>query len=110
MLSSIPFHVIASGATSLFLPKMAARRPSAYAKATAVVGQTIGSFRTVASFTGEKQAVTKYNKFLVNSYESGVFEGLAAGFRPWSSDVHHFCKLCIGSLVWCKDDTGKMIY
>lgn len=79
MLSSIPLLVIAGGAMSLFLSKMATRGQNAYAKAATVVEQTIGSIRTVASFTGEKQAVTKYNQFLVNAYKSGVFEGLAAG-------------------------------
>ncbi|KAJ9696842.1 hypothetical protein PVL29_008847 [Vitis rotundifolia] len=79
MLSSIPLLVIAGGAMSLFLSKMATRGQNAYAKAATVVEQTIGSIRTVASFTGEKQAVTKYNQCLVNAYKSGVFEGLAAG-------------------------------
>lgn len=79
MLSSIPLLVIAGGAMSLFLSKMATRGQNAYAKAATVVEQTIGSIRTVASFTGEKQAVTKYNQFLVKAYKSGVFEGLAAG-------------------------------
>lgn len=33
----------------------------------------------VASFTGEKQAVAKYNESLTKAYKSGVHEGLAAG-------------------------------
>jgi len=33
----------------------------------------------VASFTGEKQAVSSYSKFLVDAYKSGVFEGTIAG-------------------------------
>lgn len=33
----------------------------------------------MASFTGEKQAVAKYKKFLVTAYKSGVQEGLASG-------------------------------
>lgn len=33
----------------------------------------------VASFTGEKQAITKYNESLTKAYKSGVQEGLAAG-------------------------------
>lgn len=33
----------------------------------------------VASFTGEKQAVTDYSKFLVDAYKSGVHEGSTAG-------------------------------
>ena len=33
----------------------------------------------VASFTGEKQAVSSYKKFLGYAYQSGVREGLASG-------------------------------
>ena len=33
----------------------------------------------VASFTGEKQAVNSYSKFLVDAYRSGVSEGSLAG-------------------------------
>jgi len=33
----------------------------------------------VASFTGEKQAVSTYKKFLADAYKSGVHEGLVGG-------------------------------
>jgi len=33
----------------------------------------------VASFTGEKQAVANYSKYLVDGYKSGVFEGFISG-------------------------------
>lgn len=33
----------------------------------------------VASYTGEKQAISDYNKFLVTAYKSGAYEGFAAG-------------------------------
>ncbi|KAA8549016.1 hypothetical protein F0562_000700 [Nyssa sinensis] len=79
MLSSIPPLVIAGGVMALIISKTASRGQNAYAKAAVIVEQTVGSIRTVASFTGEKQAVTNYNKSLVNAYKSGVHEGLAAG-------------------------------
>ncbi|KAF7146264.1 hypothetical protein RHSIM_Rhsim04G0106300 [Rhododendron simsii] len=79
LLSSIPLLVIAGGATSIFISKQASSGQNAYAKAAIVVEQTIGSIRTVASFTGEKQAVIKYNKSLVDAYKSGIHEGLASG-------------------------------
>lgn len=50
MLSCIPLLVIAGGAMSLFISKMASRGQSAYAKAANVVEQTIGSIRTVYLF------------------------------------------------------------
>ncbi|KAI3417880.1 uncharacterized protein J3R85_014152 [Psidium guajava] len=79
MLTMIPLLVIAGGVMSLIISKMASRGQSAYAKAANVVEQTIGSIRTVASFTGEKRAIANYSKFLVHAYGSGVHEGLAAG-------------------------------
>ncbi|KAK8639629.1 hypothetical protein V6N13_138002 [Hibiscus sabdariffa] len=79
MLSSIPPLVISGGAMAIIISKMASRGQNAYAKAATVVEQTIGSIRTVASFTGEKQAISNYNKFLVSAYKSGVHEGTAAG-------------------------------
>ncbi|KAI4383199.1 hypothetical protein MLD38_009066 [Melastoma candidum] len=80
MITSIPLLVISGGAMALIISKMASRGQDAYAKAANVVEQTIGSIRTVASFTGERQAIASYNKFLVDAYKSGVHEGLAAGF------------------------------
>ncbi|KAJ7977740.1 ABC transporter B family protein [Quillaja saponaria] len=79
MTSSIPLLVISGGAMAFIISKMASRGQSAYAKAANIVEQTIGSIRTVASFTGEKQAITSYSKYLVDAYRSGVHEGLAAG-------------------------------
>ncbi|KAF8043116.1 hypothetical protein BT93_A1458 [Corymbia citriodora subsp. variegata] len=79
MLTMIPLIVIAGGVMSLIISKMASQGQSAYAKAANVVEQTIGSIRIVASFTGEKQAIANYSKFLVNAYRSGIHEGLAAG-------------------------------
>ncbi|KAK6937211.1 ABC transporter type 1, transmembrane domain [Dillenia turbinata] len=79
MLSSIPLLVLAGAVMSIIISRMATRGQTAYAKAATVVEQTIGSIRTVASFTGEKQATTSYNNSIVNAYKSGVQEGLAAG-------------------------------
>ncbi|KAK4749755.1 hypothetical protein SAY87_027204 [Trapa incisa] len=79
MISSIPPLVISGGILSLVISKMASRGQTAYAKAANVVEQTIGSIRTVASFTAENYAVKSYDKFLVHAYKSGVQEGMAAG-------------------------------
>ncbi|XP_051118930.1 ABC transporter B family member 11-like [Andrographis paniculata] len=79
MLSSIPLMVISGAIMSHVLSKMASRGQNAYAKAAIVVEQTIGSIRTVASFTGEKRAVADYEKSLIKAYQSGVQEGLASG-------------------------------
>ncbi|XP_062084186.1 ABC transporter B family member 4-like [Humulus lupulus] len=77
--SSIPLLVAAGAVMSIVFSKMASRGQTAYAKAANVVDQTISSIRTVASFTGEEQAISNYKKFLVNAYRSGVHEGLVAG-------------------------------
>ncbi|KAJ0110909.1 hypothetical protein Patl1_00783 [Pistacia atlantica] len=79
MLSAIPPLVITGGIMAIMVSKMSSRGQNAYAKAATVVEQTIGSIRIVASFTGEKQAISNYNKFLVTAYKSGVHEGFAAG-------------------------------
>ncbi|KAJ0053287.1 hypothetical protein Pint_00768 [Pistacia integerrima] len=79
MLSAIPPLVITGGIMAVMVSKMSSRGQNAYAKAASVVEQTIGSIRIVASFTGEKQAISNYNKFLVTAYKSGVHEGFAAG-------------------------------
>ncbi|RXH68337.1 hypothetical protein DVH24_030670 [Malus domestica] len=79
MLSSIPLLVAAGATMSIVITKMASHGQTAYAKAANVVEQTIGSIRTVASFTGEKQAITSYKKYLVDAYKSSVYEGTAAG-------------------------------
>ncbi|XP_030947834.1 ABC transporter B family member 4-like isoform X17 [Quercus lobata] len=79
MCSAIPFIGIAGTIMSLVISKMSSRGQGAYAKAANVVEQTIGEMKTVASFAGEKQAITNYCKFLEYAYKSAVYEGLAAG-------------------------------
>ncbi|KAK2649812.1 hypothetical protein Ddye_017301 [Dipteronia dyeriana] len=79
MLTSISALVLSGGTMALMMLKMASRRQNANAKAATVVEQTIGSIRTVASFTGEKQAISNYNKFLVAACKSGVHDGFATG-------------------------------
>lgn len=44
------------------------------------ITMTIKFNKQVASFTGEKQAIAKYNNSLSKAYKSGVQEGLATGF------------------------------
>ncbi|KAI3832045.1 hypothetical protein MKW92_050144 [Papaver armeniacum] len=79
MLTSIPPMVASGAAISIIVTKMASRGQAAYSVAGNIVEQTIGSIRTVASFTGEKQAVSNYNKSITKAYKSGVHEGLATG-------------------------------
>ncbi|MBA0854373.1 hypothetical protein Goshw_029661, partial [Gossypium schwendimanii] len=98
MLSSIPPIVIAGGVMALIVSKMASRGQNAYAKAASVVEQTIGSIRTVASFTGEKQAISNYNKFLGAAYTSGVHEGFAAGLGLGALFLVIFCSYSLA--VW----------
>ncbi|KAE9611882.1 putative xenobiotic-transporting ATPase [Lupinus albus] len=79
MMSTLPLLVFSGATMAIIIGRMASRGQTAYAKASHVVEQTIGSIRTVASFTGEKQAVSSYSKFLVDAYISGVHEGSIAG-------------------------------
>ncbi|MBA0859917.1 hypothetical protein Goshw_012032 [Gossypium schwendimanii] len=104
MLSAIPLLVISGGTIAVIVSKMASRGQNAYAKAATVVEQTIGSIRTVASFTGEKQAINNYNKSLVTAYRSGVHEGTAAGVGVGLVMLVIFCSYALA--VWFG---GKMI-
>ncbi|KAK9139050.1 hypothetical protein Scep_008731 [Stephania cephalantha] len=79
LLSSIPLLVICGAVFTMFLSKMTTRGQAAYAQAGSIVERTIGSIRTVASFTGEKHAISDYEKSLTSAYESGVKEGMASG-------------------------------
>ncbi|MBA0834357.1 hypothetical protein Goarm_006717 [Gossypium armourianum] len=104
MLSSIPLLVISGATMAVIISKMATRGQTAYAQAATVVEQTIGSIRTVASFTGEKQAISNYNKFLATAYKSGVHEGTAAGLGLGVVLLIIFCSYSLA--VWFG---GKMI-
>ncbi|RDX91485.1 ABC transporter B family member 11, partial [Mucuna pruriens] len=79
MLSCIPPLVLCGAMISLVISKASSTGQAAYSIAASVVEQTIGSIRTVASFTGEKQAIAKYNQSLIKAYKAGVQEALASG-------------------------------
>ncbi|KAH1073854.1 hypothetical protein J1N35_026182 [Gossypium stocksii] len=98
MMSAIPLLVTAGGAMALIISKMVSRGQAAYAKAGTVVEETIGSIRTVASFTGEQQAISKYSKLLVTAYKSGVHEGTAAGLGLGVAMMILFCSYAMA--VW----------
>uniref|UniRef100_A0A6N2L8U0 Uncharacterized protein n=1 Tax=Salix viminalis TaxID=40686 RepID=A0A6N2L8U0_SALVM len=98
MLSAIPLLVLAGATMALFISKMAARGQNAYAEAANVVEQTIGGIRTVASFTGEKRAISIYNELLLTAYGSGVKEGIFSGFGVGMVMFIVFCSYAMA--VW----------
>ncbi|PRQ39611.1 putative xenobiotic-transporting ATPase [Rosa chinensis] len=98
MLTSIPPLILSGAVTSLTIRKLASRGQEAYSVGATVVEQTIGSIRTVASFTGEKQAITKYNNSLTKAYKSGVQEGLASGLGLGMVVLVVFCSYALA--VW----------
>lgn len=79
MLSSIPPLVVCGAAVANVYTKMTSRAQTAYSEAGNTVEQTISAIRTVASFCGEKEAITRYVQSLTSAYKSGVQEGLATG-------------------------------
>ncbi|GJX07513.1 ABC transporter B family member 21-like protein [Tanacetum coccineum] len=83
---------------SVTIAKMASHGRYAYAKASIVVEQTIGSIRTVASFTGEKKIVKEYNKSLVDAYNTSVHEGLASGRGLGAMMLIVFCSYALA--IW----------
>ncbi|KAJ7968838.1 ABC transporter B family protein [Quillaja saponaria] len=106
LLSCIPVVVIAGGIMSTVMSKMSSRGQVAYAEAGNVVEQTVGAIRTVASFTGEKQAIENYNRKLKIAYTSIIQQGMASGigmgvmlptnFGTYGLAVWYGSKLIIG--------------
>ncbi|KAL0919048.1 hypothetical protein M5K25_011116 [Dendrobium thyrsiflorum] len=104
MICIIPLLVMAGAIMSTVLSRMASTGQTAYSDAAVVVEQTIGSIRTVASFTGEKLSMEKYKNALRKAYTSCVHEGLVAGLGSGSIMLLVFCGYSWG--VW---NGGKLI-
>ncbi|ESQ55610.1 hypothetical protein EUTSA_v10024238mg [Eutrema salsugineum] len=98
LLGCIPLIVIAGGAMSLIMSKMAGRGQVAYAEAGNVVEQTVGAIRTVVAFTGEKQATEKYERKLEIAYKTMVQQGLISGLGLGTMLAVIFCSY--GLAVW----------
>ncbi|KAK4440113.1 ABC transporter B family member 9 [Sesamum alatum] len=79
LLSWVPAIVIIGGFLALLTSKISANGQVAYAEAGNVVDQTLGAIRTVASFSGEPEAIEKYNKKLQIAYKATARQGLATG-------------------------------
>ncbi|XP_029129242.1 ABC transporter B family member 11 isoform X2 [Cajanus cajan] len=98
MISCIPPLVLCGAMISLFIAKASSRAQAAYSKAASAVEQTIGSIRTVASFTGERKAIAKYNQSLIKAYKAGVQEALASGLAFGSLSFVFTCSY--GLAIW----------
>ncbi|KAL8260665.1 hypothetical protein R6Q59_028618 [Mikania micrantha] len=104
LLCSIPTLGMSAAFMTLVVLKLMSGGQAAYSVGAAVVEQTVTSIRTVASFTGEKQAIGTYDKSLRKAYRVEVQQGLVAGI---GSGVFMFCVFCCYSLaIWFG---GKMI-
>ncbi|KAK4408292.1 ABC transporter B family member 11 [Sesamum angolense] len=114
LLSAIPLLVISAAFMTVVMAKLTSRGHAAYSEAAVVVEQTISSIRTVASFTGERQAVEKYDKSLYKAYKSGVHEGLAAGFGSGLFFLVFFCSYALATwfgakMIITKGYTGGVV-
>ncbi|KAK7264799.1 hypothetical protein RJT34_32410 [Clitoria ternatea] len=114
LLSSLPLLVLSGSLMSLAFAKMASRGLTAYAEAATVVERTIGSIRTVASFTGEKQAIAQYNQSLNKAYRTGVQEGVAGGLGFGTVRLIVYCTYALtvwfgGKMVLEKGYTGGQV-
>ncbi|XP_024195312.2 ABC transporter B family member 21 [Rosa chinensis] len=98
MISSIPPLVFSGAVMNHFIVKLASNGQAAYSGGAIVVEETIGSIRTVASFTGEKQAISNYNNSLNKAYKSGVQEGWASGLGSGALRLMVFCTYALA--VW----------
>ncbi|RZB55138.1 ABC transporter B family member 11, partial [Glycine soja] len=98
MLSCIPLLALSGAMITVIISKASSEGQAAYSTAAIVVEQTIGSIRTVASFTGERPAIAKYNQSLTKAYKTGVQEALASGL---GFGVLYFVLMCsYGLAVW----------
>ncbi|EFH44464.1 hypothetical protein ARALYDRAFT_355242 [Arabidopsis lyrata subsp. lyrata] len=79
LMACIPLIVAVGATMALTMSKMVGNRQAAYGEAGNVVEQAVGAIRTVAAFTGEKQAIEKYNKKLEIAYKTTVKQGLVSG-------------------------------
>ncbi|XP_027187283.1 ABC transporter B family member 11-like isoform X3 [Cicer arietinum] len=104
LLSSLPLLVLSGSIMSFVFAKMASRGQAAYSEAATIVDRTVGSIRTVASFTGEKQAIAQYNQSLTKAYKIGVQEGLAIGLGLGTIRLFVYCTYALA--VWFG---GKMV-
>ncbi|RDX83230.1 ABC transporter B family member 9, partial [Mucuna pruriens] len=91
LLACIPCVVVTGGVLSILMTKMSSRGQAAYAEAGNVVEQTVGAIRTVASFTGEKEAIEKYNIKLKVAYKTTVQQGMASGLGMGALLLIIFC-------------------
>ncbi|WMV55923.1 hypothetical protein MTR67_049308 [Solanum verrucosum] len=114
MVSPVVPLIIVVGVMFLLMSRQASQSHKAYSKAANVVEQTLGSIRTVASFTGEKQAFEEYNQSLQKAYKSGIHEGLANGLGFGLSQFILFCNYALafwygGKMILEKGYTGGSV-
>ncbi|KAH0867278.1 hypothetical protein HID58_074300 [Brassica napus] len=114
MLTSIPLLAMAGAATSLIFTKASSQQQAAYAKASTIAEQTCGSIRTVASFTGEKQATSSYKELINSAYKSSVKQGLSTGLGFGVMFLVFFCSYALaiwfgGEMILRKGYTGGAV-
>ncbi|KAI3935492.1 hypothetical protein MKW98_027632 [Papaver atlanticum] len=98
MLACVPLIVVTGAAMHIYMSKLSSRAQIAYAEAGNVVEQTVGSIRTVVSFTGENLAIEKYNRLITVAYNSTVKQGWVSGFGLGTVLTVVFCSYSLA--VW----------
>ncbi|RZC49971.1 hypothetical protein C5167_018397 [Papaver somniferum] len=111
MLSTVPALAICATSMFILMRKQASRAEADYLQAGVVIDETISSIRTVASFTGENQAICNYDKSLTKVYKSGVQEGVVAGLSLGSFQCILYCTYGLATwfgarMIIQKDYTG----
>ncbi|CAM8937441.1 unnamed protein product [Rhodiola kirilowii] len=111
LLSAVPLIAFSNSVSGIVIGRQVSYRQLAYSEAASVVDQTIGSIRTVASFTGERKAITMYSRALQNAYKAGAKEGLASGLSTGINKAVLFCSYSLaiwygGKMISTKEYTG----
>ncbi|CAN6336918.1 unnamed protein product [Urochloa humidicola] len=98
MLSTIPPFVAAAGIVAKMLSKISNQGLASYSDAGDIVEQTIGSIRTVVSFSGEKKAIALYKNLIKKAYKGAVKEGAVQGFGMGLLSLLYFSTF--GLIIW----------
>ncbi|KAL3829928.1 hypothetical protein ACJIZ3_018730 [Penstemon smallii] len=85
-----------------------------YSKANSIVGQALGSIKTVYSFTAENSIIEKYSSILDQTKKLGIKQGIAKGLAIGSTGLSFAIWALLawyGShLIMHKGETGGRIY
>ncbi|KAK8967930.1 ABC transporter B family member 11 [Platanthera guangdongensis] len=98
LMACIPFIAITGAVMSMLTLRFSVKGQLRHAEVGSMIEETVGSIRTVASFSGESQAMKTYDKLIRSTYKSAVLEGVANGLGIGAILMFSFCSY--GLAIW----------